>query len=229
MTSTRPRTVALLPMKGHSERVPGKNVKYLAGRPLFRWVLDALLDVEAIDLVVVNTDARDLLASHGLVDGDRVLVRDRPAELCGDLVSMNLVLADDVAAVPADRYVMTHTTNPLLRAATIRAALQALESADGAHDSLFSVTRVQTRFYTADGTAVNHDPDRLVRTQDLEPWFEENSCLYVFTPGSFAATGARIGQRPLLFPTPPLESVDIDEPHDWTVAEALATVQGDDR
>ncbi len=229
MTSTRPRTVALLPMKGHSERVPGKNVKDLAGRPLFRWVLDALLDVEVIDLVVVNTDARDLLASHGLVDGDRVLVRDRPAELCGDLVSMNLVLADDVAAVPADRYVMTHTTNPLLRAATIRAALQALESAGEGHDSLFSVTRVQTRFYTADGTAVNHDPDQLVRTQDLEPWFEENSCLYVFTPGSFAATGARIGQRPLLFPTPPLESVDIDEPHDWTVAEALATVQGDDR
>lgn len=214
--------MALVPLKAHSERMPNKNFAELAGKPLFRWVLDALLALPDIDLVVINTDARAQLAAAGLEESDRVVIRDRAASLCGDLVSMNLILTDDLEAVPAQRYVMTHATNPLLTAGTIAAALDALAGSP-AHDSLFGVTRVQTRFYTADGRAVNHDPDNLVRTQDLEPWFEENSCLYVFTADSFAGTRARIGRRPLLFEIPPLEAVDIDAPSDWVIAEALAS------
>jgi len=219
------KTVALLPMKGHSERVPGKNFKLLAGKPLFRWILDELLATEFIDTVVINTDAREILAEHGLVDGPRILIRDRRPEICGDLVSMNLVLADDVAAVPADVYVMTHTTNPLLCTSTIETAFQRFNDAVavGEADSLFSVRCFQTRFYRLDGTPVNHDPDNLIRTQDIDPWFEENSNLYIFTPSSFAATGARIGVRPLLFETPKLESVDIDDETDWQLAELLAS------
>ncbi|MDX1579926.1 MAG: acylneuraminate cytidylyltransferase family protein, partial [Gemmatimonadota bacterium] len=205
-------TVALMPLKAHSERVPGKNFRDLAGKPLFRWMLDTLLSVEAIDAVVINTDARALLLEHGLREGPRVVLRDRAPELCGDMVSMNRVLADDVGATDAERYLMTHVTNPLLGAQTIREALSRFEASD--HDSLFSVTRVQTRFYRADLSPVNHDPALLQRTQDLEPWFEENSCLYVFGRESFLASGARIGARPMMFETPRLESIDIDEPAD---------------
>lgn len=218
---THPRTVALLPMKGHSERVPDKNFRLLGDRPLFRWMLDTLLSLPQVVRVVINTDARDRLEALGLVEGERVQIRDRKSELCGDLVSMNRVLADDVAAVPAELYLMTHTTNPFLSAATIGRALEALAASPG-HDSLFSVNRVQTRFYRADGSAVNHDPSNLIRTQDLEPWFEENSCLYLFTGDSFAATSARIGRRPLLFEMPRRESLDIDTPEDWELAQALA-------
>ena len=53
-------------------------------------------------------------------------------------------------------------------------------------------------------------------------WFEENSNLYIFSSDSFTATGARIGRQPLLFPTPALESVDIDGPDDWALAVALS-------
>jgi CMP-N-acetylneuraminic acid synthetase len=207
-------------MKAHSERVPGKNFRALAGKPLVRWILDTLLSLDEVTRVVINTDARGQLAELGIVDGPRTLIRDRAPPLCGDLVSMNRILENDLAAVPSDLYLMTHTTNPLLSAATVRAALAALAQAPAA-DSLFTVNRLQTRFYRADGSPVNHDPAQLIRTQDLEPWFEENSCLYLFTRESFAATGARIGRRPLMFPTPPLESVDIDEPHQWFMAEAL--------
>lgn len=213
------RIVALLPMKANSERVRGKNFRDLGGKPLYRWILDALLEVDEIDAVVINTDARAELAETGLTDSERVIIRDRRAEICGDMVSMNKVIADDVAAVPADVYLMTHATNPLLSAATIRAALAEFSGSDA--DSLFTVTRVQTRFYRADGSPVNHDPNELIRTQDLEPWFEENSCLYLFTADSFAATGARIGKRPLMFETPRLESIDIDDQDDWTLAAAL--------
>ena len=214
------KVVALLPMKANSERVKGKNFKLLAGMPLFQWILDALLAVPEIEKIVINTDARHILAKHGLNESDRVLIRDRKQELCGDLVSMNLIIEDDIAAVDADLYIMTHTTNPLISAVTIKACLDKLNQTDQ-YDSLFTVNRVQTRFYRADGSAVNHDPADLIRTQDLEPWFEENSCLYCFTRKSFEKTGARIGEKPMMMETPPLESFDIDEPHDWQLVSSL--------
>ncbi|BBA33365.1 acylneuraminate cytidylyltransferase [Methylocaldum marinum] len=216
--------VALLPMKAHSERVPNKNFRDFNGKPLFRWILDTLLLISEITEVVINTDARSILAEHGLADSDRVRIRDRKPELCGDFVSMNRVLEDDIANVPADVYVMTHTTNPLLSAATIKAALSLFEQeeAAGNADSLFTVNKFQTRFYRQDASPVNHDPTNLVRTQDLEPWFEENSNLYIFTQESFARTNARIGERPLLFETPKLESIDIDDQADWELAVAVA-------
>lgn len=216
--------VALLPMKAHSERVPKKNFRKLGPKPLFRWILDALLDVEAVSKVVINTDAREILAEHGLVDEARVLIRDRKPELCGDMVSMNLVLADDVQNVPADVYLMTHTTNPFLSAPTIRQVLADFERGveAGSMDSLFTVNRMQTRFYRADGSAVNHDPKNLIRTQDLEPWFEENSCLYAFTRASFEKLGARIGEKPGMFPMRRIEAIDIDTPDDWALAELIA-------
>ncbi|MDP1547491.1 MAG: acylneuraminate cytidylyltransferase family protein [Anaerolineales bacterium] len=224
MTHPKPRIVALLPMKANSERVKGKNFRDFCGKPLFRWVLDTLLEVQEIDQVVINTDARHILAEKGLVETDRIVIRDRKREICGDAVSMNLVLADDVANVPADLYLMTHTTNPLMSAATIRGAIAAFlggQAADTA-DSLFTVGKVQTRFYRADCSPVNHDPDNLIPTQNLEPWFEENSNLYIFTASSFGKTKARIGKQPMMFEGPFFESIDIDTPADWDFAVVAA-------
>ncbi|MDP7075253.1 MAG: acylneuraminate cytidylyltransferase family protein [Myxococcota bacterium] len=222
--STHEKVVALLPMKAHSERVPGKNFKELGGKPLFRWVLDTLLSLSEIDQIVINTDAREILMEHGLGAEPRIRIRERKEAICGDFVDMNAIIKDDLDAVDADMYLMTHTTNPLLSAQTISDAIDEYRNAKDSNraDSLFSVNLVQARFYRADGTAVNHDPANLIRTQDLEMWFEENSNLYIFSSDSFTATGARIGRQPLLFPTPALESVDIDGPDDWALAVALS-------
>lgn len=224
MNTKKPKIVALLPMKANSERVKGKNFREFCGKPLFRWILDTLLLVEEIDQVVINTDAREILARNGLVDSERVFIRDRRPEICGDLVSMNKVLADDVANVDADFYLMTHTTNPLMSAETIGRAIKAFVDAHetGRADSLFTVDKVQTRFYRGDCSPVNHDPDNLVRTQDLEPWFEENSNLYIFTRQSFSLTDARIGKRPMMYQGPAFESIDIDTPEDWDFAVVAA-------
>lgn len=218
------RCVVLLPMKANSQRVKGKNFKPLHGKPLFAWILDSLLAVDEIDQVVINTDARHILAENGLTESDRVLIRDRKPELCGDTVSMNLILADDIAAIPAETYLMTHTTNPMLSPETIAAALAEYRAgvASGTADSLFTVNKIQTRFYRADASPVNHDPNNLIQTQDLEPWFEENSNLYIFSSNSFAATKARIGRKPLLYEMDKLEAIDIDTPEDWALAEAIA-------
>ena len=227
MNVENPRIVALLPMKANSVRVKNKNFRKFAGKPLYRHILDTLLSIRDIDQIVIDTDAISQLLTSGLKKQPRILLRERKTDLCGDNVSMNKILADDIAHVDADIYLMTHNTNPLLRAETIIAALnqykKALKHRDA--DSLFTVTKVQTRFYDADGQPYNHDPKNLIPTQDLPTLFEENSNLYLFTKDSFKKSGARIGTKPLLFETPLLESFDIDTPAEWTIAEAVALYQ----
>ena len=226
MTVNSKRLTALLPMKAHSARVKSKNFRLIAGKPLYRWILDTLAAVSQIDEIVINTDARQILADDGLRDGDydgKVRIRDRKPEICGDFVSMNLVIADDIENTESNYYLMTHTTNPLLSVKTIDRMIRKFSDAEQGEtaDSLFTVTRHQTRFYTPEGEAINHDPKNLIRTQDLPPYLEENSLCYLFTRESFECTNGRIGKMPMLFETPQLESVDIDEPADWTIAESL--------
>ena len=214
------KVVALLPMKANSTRVPGKNFKDFCGKPLFKWILDALLAVDEIDQVIINTDAKEILIANGLVESDRVVIRQRKASICGDDVSMNVVLADDVDNIDADIYMMTHTTNPLLSADTIRQALNQYknELEQESADSLFTVNKIQTRFYTEDCKPINHDPKNLIPTQNLEPWYEENSNLYLFNRKSFVSTNARIGSKPAMMVSPPMECSDIDTPDDWEKA-----------
>jgi len=214
------KIIALLPMKANSERVKGKNFKDFCGKPLYRWVLDALLEVKDIDTVIINTDAREILKDYGLIESEKVIIRDRNKEICGDLVSMNLVIEDDLRNTNADIYVMTHTTNPLMSADVIYKALRLFKDKykQGLADSLFTVNKVQTRFYRYDGSAVNHDPDNLIRTQDLEPWYEENSNLYIFSRSGFFSTNARIGKRPIMYEMSKIESIDIDTHEDWDLA-----------
>lgn len=90
-----------------------------------------------------------------------------------------------------------------------------------AKDSLFSVTRLQTRLYDAQGKAINHDPKILIQTQDLPPVYEENSCIYLFSAESLKKNGTRIGASPILFETDPEESWDIDEEIDFKMVELM--------
>ncbi|MFT4634813.1 MAG: CMP-N-acetylneuraminic acid synthetase [Chitinophagales bacterium] len=217
------RIVALLPMKANSERVKGKNFRDFGGKPLFKWVLDTLLSVAEIDLIVINTDARHILAEYGLTDNERILIRDRNEEICGDLISMNLIIEDDIKNIHSDIYLMTHTTNPFLSRHSLEAAIEKFQIVlkTGEADSLFTVNKVQDRFYDGDVQPINHDPANLIRTQDLEPWYQENSNLYLFSKDSFIKTDARIGANPTMLVTAPYESTDIDTPDDWDLGEVM--------
>jgi CMP-N-acetylneuraminic acid synthetase len=211
--------VAFVPMRHSSERVPGKNYRPFNGVPLFHRIVSTLLAVARITKVVIDTDSPTVKEQAADVFPS-VTVIDRPAHLLGGHVPMTEVLRYDAEQVTSEWYLQTHTTNPLLRPQTIDAALDRMESEVADHDSLFSVTRWQTRLYASDGTPINHDPDVLLRTQDLPPVYEENSNLYVFTAAQIAA-GRRIGKRPILFEIDPLEAVDIDVETDFMLAEAL--------
>ena len=219
MAST-PRVVALVPMRDRSERVPGKNYRELAGKPLFHHILLALQGCPEISEIVVDTDSETIKQGVGRYFPN-VLVLDRPEELRGGEVPMNTILLHDSEMVPADFYLQSHSTNPLLRSQTISVALAAYFIAYPEKDSLFGVNELHTRLYDADGRALNHNPRELLRTQDLPPIYEENSCLYVFTRTNLEKYNHRIGASPLMFPVPRDEALDIDEEFDFQVADFL--------
>lgn len=216
---------ALVPMKDHSERVPGKNLKPLGGYPLCFWILRTLEGIEAVSRIVVNTDSEEI-AETCRSEFD-VIIHDRPPELRGDEVSMNRIIAWDLEQLDGEHFLQTHATNPLLEAATLQAALERYEGGGEEYDSLFSVTPHRSRFYDAQGRPINHDPSELVPTQALDPLLEENSNFYIFSRSGFADTRKRIGRRPILFEMDPLEAVDIDTPEEWKLAEALLALRED--
>lgn len=212
--------VALVPMRHHSQRVPGKNYRPLAGKPLFHYILETLLACPEVNQVVVDTD------SPAVMEGVRqlfpqVTLIERPESLRGDAVPMNEILAYDTSQVEADFYLQTHSTNPLLRPQTVSRAIQTFLGNYPAYDSLFSVTRLQTRLWDQLGRAINHNPAILLQTQDLPPVFEENSCIYLFTRQTLLARRNRLGERPLMFEIPAAEAWDIDEELDFLIVDFL--------
>lgn len=194
----------------------------LAGKPLFHHILDTLKAVPEIQQIVVDTDSPTILA--GLTGHyPDILALERPEHLRADDVPMNEVLLHDTAQVPADFYLQTHSTNPLLKADTISRAIQALLAVYPTYDSLFSVTRLQIRLWDQLGRAINHNPEILLRTQDLPPVFEENSCLYLFNRQILLERHNRLGNRPLMFEVDRHEALDIDEEQDFEMADFLKT------
>jgi CMP-N-acetylneuraminic acid synthetase len=208
-------------MRHTSERVSGKNYRPLRGRPLYHHITETLLKVGSVDEVVIDTDSEFIKA-----DAERtfpnVRIVTRPRHLRSGTTPMNDVLLNTLEEVDADLVVQTHSTNPFLRSETLEAALQEFINRSEEYDSSFSVTKLQARMWSRDAVPINHDRAQLLRTQDLEPVFIENSCFFIFTPGLLRASGTRIGAHPQMIEMDPLEAVDIDTEHDWAVAEALA-------
>jgi len=207
-------------MRHHSERVPRKNFRDFAGHPLFQYILDSLQNCASIDEIVVDTDSSRI--RKGLEEHyPSVRIIDRPDHLRAGTTPMNDVLLHDVETVDADFYLQTHSTNPLLQPETIADAIDTFIDRFPEYDSLFSVTKVQTRLWDELARAVNHNPNILLRTQDLPPLYEENSCLYLFTKETLQDRHNRIGRRPYLYEIDRREAIDIDEEIDFRIAELM--------
>ena len=211
--------VAFMPMRHKSERVPGKNYRDFNGQPLFHHMLKTLLACREVDQVVIDTDSPEIIRQC-TEQFPAVQVLERPAHLLGGEVPMTEILRYDASTIEANWYLQVHSTSPLLRSETISAGLSSLEASLDTHDSLFSVTKLQTRLYDTKFEPINHDPAVLLRTQDLEPLYEENSGMYVFTHEQIEK-GYRFGKSPLLFEIEPHEAIDIDEETDFVLAESL--------
>ncbi|MCK9496116.1 MAG: acylneuraminate cytidylyltransferase family protein [Dehalococcoidia bacterium] len=216
-----PKVTALVPMKGQSERVPGKNTRLVAGKPLLAWLLTALVSARRVSRVVVDTDDEQIAAlvrEHA----PSVEILTRPDHLRdGDAVTGNDLIAWELTQVDGEHFGQFHVTSPLLEAATIDRAVDEYFRGLDQHDSLFAVSEHHIWLFRADGSPVNSDTRRLVRSQDLEPLYEDNNAIHLFSRASFARTGSRMGERPRMFPISKVEATDIDYEDDFRIAEAL--------
>ncbi len=214
------KIAAIVPMRHSSERVPGKNYRDFAGKPLYHRVIESLLSTDLISEVVIDTDSPVILedaAKHF----PTVTLLERPEHLRAGEIPMNDVLLNTINQIDADFYLQTHSTNPILSPASVEKGVRTFLENYPVYDSLFAVTRLQARLWDELARPVNHNANILLRTQDLPPIYEENSCMYIFSKQIIMEKHNRIGNRPLLFEIPAIEAQDIDVELDFKIAEFL--------
>lgn len=209
------KTIAIVPMKLNNRRLPQKNTKrFTNGKPLCYYILSTLLTVEGIDEVYVYCSNPDI--QEYIPMGVKFLKRSE--SLDQDKTKMNEVLQCFAKEVSADIYVMTHTTAPFISAESIKKGLDAVKY--GEYDSAFAAKRLQD-FLWKDGAPFNYKLDNIPRTQDLPALYEETSGFYIYKSGIMTKLNRRIGNKPYIVEVSEIESVDIDEPEDFMIADAI--------
>ena len=209
-----------MPMRGGSERVPNKNLREVAGLPLFCYGLQVLQSLSFVDEVVVNTDSVTI-ASAVQERFPSVSIYHRPTGLGTGSTPMTEVLTDFLSNVDAHSVLQVHSTSPFVQAQSIERAYKRFRSVSEC-DSVFSVSKMQGRLWEGGMRPLNHDPQVLERTQDLDPVFLENSAFYIFDRRMFVETQMRIGPKPIMHELTVIESIDIDTEEDLFLAEVVA-------
>lgn len=229
---TRAGAVALIPARGGSKGLPGKNVRPFLGHPLIAWTIQAARDSAVIDRIVVSTDDVEIAAAAALYGAE---VAMRPAELATDTassadVARHHMAAWDRAGEGAERLVLVQPTSPLRTGADIDAAMAAFDA--GGFDSLASRCEAETHPYLVwrevDGAMQPFVPEApWARRQDMPAAWTLNGAIYVVRCDAFPSEGVaflfgRIGGWDM----PAATSVDIDTLEDFEAAEATARAMG---
>lgn len=213
------KTVALVPIKLNSQRLPHKNILPIAGHPLCWHLCNSLVKAKGIDEVYVYCS--DKAVTQYLPKG--TLFKQREKWLDGDLVKGFDIYREFIKEVDADVYVLAHTTSPFIKTSSIENALTHILS--GENDSAFSAERIQT-FAWYQGKPINYDLNDVPRTQDMESIWVETSAFFMFKKEIFTVHNRRIGFNPYIQEVSGIEAVDIDEKKDYDLACKLAEVEG---
>lgn len=209
------RVAAYVPIKLNNSRTPGKNIRPFGdGTPLCQFIFRTLEKVKAIDDIYC-------FCSDDSIQGylpDEVIFLKRSRSLdTADTQCHDLIRAF-ISEIDADYYVLCHATSPFIKSATIEKCLHAVMSDE--YDSAFSGARVSD-FLWKDGRALNFDPSFAVRTQELPLIYRETVGCYVFTKEVFLKRNGRVGFHPFICETCAYESIDIDYPKDFAIADAV--------
>ena len=212
------KIVAILPMRAGSQRIINKNSRIINGKYLYEYIINKLLDFNLISNIIINTDIEKVHEKYIL--NNKINLIKRNNNLKGNC-DINLVIADSIENIDADLFIQVHATNPLFKSTSLKKAISFYFENKMKYDSLFSVTKLYKRFLYENGSPVNHKLEDEPTTQNLTPFFEENSCFYLFSKKSFLVNNNRIGINPKLFEISKEESLDIDEEADLLILEKL--------
>ena len=220
----------IIPARGGSKGIPGKNIKKLCGRPLIAYSIDAAKECATDEAHIILSTDSDEIAQTARSLGLKVDY-SRPAELATDTSGSREVILDamdwaDKKGIKYDCVVLLQPTSPMRTAKDIREAL-ALYDKDT--DMVVSVTEASTNpyyncFEKDDETGFLHiskGAGKLTRRQDAPKAWEYNGAVYVINPDAIRKMGLGEFKKRVPFEMPKSRSIDLDTPTDWTIAEIL--------
>lgn len=209
------KTVALIPIKLGSKRVPKKNIKpFFDGTPLMTFIQRVCLESDRIDETYIYCSDESI--QDYVLPGVKFL--KRPDFLDGDNMNANDIIREFMKTVDADIYVNTHTTSPFAKVSTINTCIDKVASGD--YDSAFCAELLKT-FMWQDGEPINFDPNNFPRTQDLPLLYAETCIAYVFKKETFERYNRRVGENPYICEVGKIEAMDIDYPEDFEICNAI--------
>lgn len=228
MTTTRPPVVAIIPARGGSKGIPLKNLQEVAGRSLLARAIDAALDAQHIDTVIVSTD-HDGIAQEARRTGAHVV--HRPDDISGDTASSESALLHALQQIGAEDgiTVFLQCTSPFIDPASLDSAITRV--LDGSADVVFSAVEDPSFLWRLDeadhAVAVGHDAAHRPRRQDRTPQYNETGAFYVMRTDGFRAAGHRFFGRVGIEEVPLEQSREVDSMSDLTLVRAIAAAQED--
>ena len=214
----KPEIAALIPLRGGSKSIPYKNIKYIAGKPLCLWVLEAACTSRMIDRVYVSTDS-DKISDVIIKSELEVEILERDPSLATDTASTESVMLDFMDRVSFDILVTIQATSPLTKPGDFDDAVN--QFLKNSLDSLVTGTRIKRFFWTDDNEPVNYNPLKRPRRQEFNGYIMENGAFYITKREILKNNKCRLGGKIGVFEMAPETSVELDEPADWKIVENI--------
>lgn len=211
------KIIAIMPIKLINERCPGKNTRMLGNKPLLQYELDNLKETGLCDSINVFCSSEAIIPY--LPKGINFI--KRPEYLDFPKSNFTQIFGDFMEQKDADIYVYAHATAPFISMQTMKQCIEAVLSEK--YDSAFCAVKLQDYLWQ-NGEPLNFDATNIPRTQDLKPIYQETSGVYVFKKEVFEKYHRRIGKTPFIKEVSFKEAVDIDQPEDFELAEALVNI-----
>jgi len=212
-----------LPCRSGSERIPNKNTKLFAGVSggLLSIKLNTLLKTPGIDKIVVSTNDEKVIAIASAINNEKIVIDVRPEHLATSQTSTDDLIKYVPTIIQDEHILWTHVTSPFISVSSFEEAIEQYFVSDS-YDSLMTVNKVQT-FLWDNNKPINYDRsvEKWPRTQTLPELFEINSGFFINSRANYLKYNDRIGDKPFLFVTEGYESVDVDWPDDFQLAEMI--------
>ena len=217
--------IAFIPVRGGSKSIPLKNIKLINQKPLVYWALKSANEANCVDKIIVATDSEKIKSTVLEFNFDKVEVYDRDAENAQDTSSTESVMVEYIKKSNLqhkDKFILIQATSPLLKPEHIDGMYKKLLETGA--DSIFSCVR-EKQFHwieTEEGVKpINYDPKNRPRRQDFNGLIVENGACYINSVGNILEDNCRLSGKIEFYELPPETVYEIDERHDWVIAENL--------